>query len=119
MLRYNIKRILKARFITQPVGYLSKHGFSKPTAQRIVSGRTKNITTKQLEKLCLAFNCTPDDLMEWTPDNQTQLEQKPQLQQLIRSEPQGEFKDLLVNIPLNKMQDFTKEIEELKKRFTV
>jgi len=119
MLNYNIKRILKARLITQPVGYLSKHGFTKPTAQRLISGKTKNITTKQLEKLCLALNCTPNDLMDWTPDNEKQLEQKPSLQQLIHSETPNELSSLVENIPLNKLNDFTKEIEEVKKRYTV
>lgn len=117
MLTYNIKRILKARLITQPVGYLSKHGFTKPTAQRLISGKTKNITTKQLEKLCLAFNCTPNDLLDWTPDSEKLLEQKPSLQQLIRSDAPNELRNLVENIPLNKLNDFTKEIEEIKKRY--
>jgi DNA-binding Xre family transcriptional regulator len=117
MLTYNIKRILKARLITQPVGYLSRHGFTKPTAQRLISGKTKNITTKQLEKLCLAFNCTPNDLMDWTPDNEKQLEQKPSLHLLIHSDIPIELKEFVENIPLNKLNDFTKEIEEIKKRY--
>ena len=118
MLKYNLNRIIKTRMVQQPVGYLKQHGFPKQTAQRLLSGRFKILTTKQMEKLCLAFNCTPNDLIEWTQDDEKLLQQKPALQQLIRSEEPFGLTDIAKEIPFNKLKNFTREIEEIKKRYT-
>ncbi len=37
--------------------------------------RGENITIDMLEKICRALNCTPDDVMEFIPDEPAQKEQ--------------------------------------------
>ena len=68
MLTYNFDKIFKARGIDKPFTFLMKAGFSNTLASRVKNNRVKRLESKELERLCLALKCAPNDLMEWEPD---------------------------------------------------
>ncbi len=58
----NIVPILKIRKITTPFAYLLKLGISSASVNKMLSGKSVQINFKQLTSLCVALNCTPNDL---------------------------------------------------------
>lgn len=114
MLKYNLKRLITNRAVLQPVGYLKKFGITKQTASRIVGGRFATLKLSQLENLCIAFNCTPNDLFEYTPDDKIKTQNHP-LTTLIRNEQSKKVQEILNDIPIDKLSAFTNKIDELKK----
>lgn len=116
MLRFNFERIMKARGIDRPFSFLLKRGYSENTASRIVNNRLEQLNLKTVEKLCTLFNCTPNDLLEWTPGkSEAELESHP-LYPLMRRDKVGELTQLINSVPLEKLQQIEKIIlEEMKK----
>jgi|YelNatPaOPRAMG01_1025707.scaffolds.fasta_scaffold03198_11 DNA-binding Xre family transcriptional regulator len=115
MLKYNLDRIFLLRGIENPSVFLMKHGFKDFTAYRFVKKTFTSISPKHLEKLCLIFNCTPNDLMEWIPDStQTQFETTA-LRNLIRVSTNSNAAQLIKEVPIEKMEEFVHKIEEIKK----
>jgi DNA-binding Xre family transcriptional regulator len=68
MLYLNIKRVSILRNVPSVLQYLIKNGFSTAIANRIAKNADSNIKFKYLEKLCILFHCTPNDLIQWQPD---------------------------------------------------
>ena len=64
MLYLDLKRILRLRGITQPNKFITNLGFSPATARNILPNKVWRIN---LERFCLALNCTPNDLLQWQP----------------------------------------------------
>lgn len=53
---------------------------------RIVNDRTRQLKVKDVEKLCLILNCTPNDFFDWIPEkNDINMENHP-LNALKRSD---------------------------------
>lgn len=71
MLKYNLKIMFWNRGIRYPQAALVRAGFNRQTASRIVAGRFKSLDAQQIEKLCTVFKCLPNDLFEFTPDENT------------------------------------------------
>lgn len=113
MLKYNIKQISSNRQIKYPVGFLTKAGFTPQTASRIVNNKFTSLTPAQIEKLCLALHCTPNDLMQWSPDPKTESNNHP-MQALIRDEEDLQILNLTANIPIDKLKEFYTKANELK-----
>ncbi len=113
MLKYNFKRLFNEKGITQPVGYLTKHGFTKQTAARIAAQRFKDIRVSQLEKVCLALNCTPNDIFEWLPDEKHKNTNHP-LTKLIHTTVPEQVANLFKDVPIDKLPEFTQQIKQLK-----
>ncbi len=115
MLRYNFQRLFVKRGITRPIPFLMRSGFTRASASRIVTGRTRGISPRQLELLCNAFKCTPNDLMEWTPDKPEQLNESNRLISLIRNETVNfNFGAFTSEMPLDMLPEFVKRAEEIK-----
>lgn len=114
MLKLNLNKIFKTRGIENPVQFLTNKGYSKDNAYRIVKGIAKNLKLNQMEDFCRWFNCTPNDLMEWTPDKQEDISASPALTQLMAVKV-SDFVQLAKDIPMHKVPEFMKRIEELKK----
>ncbi len=69
MLFLNLQRIAEIKKIPNLQKFLIKNGFSPNVAHRISNRSDSNIKFAYLEKVCLLFNCTPNDLFEWEPIN--------------------------------------------------
>ncbi|WP_379962932.1 helix-turn-helix domain-containing protein [Epilithonimonas sp. UC225_85] len=75
--------ILTLRQITFPYAFLTKAGISGNSAQKMLNGEAVQINFRQLTALCLALNCTPNDLFarrDLQPSEGHQLNQLQDLQ---------------------------------------
>lgn len=109
MLKFNFKRVFKARGIEKPFTYLVKSGYSPSFANRVVNNRVKQMNVEHIEKLCTLLQCTPNDLLEWTPDKNTVTGQSHPLSPLQRIASDGQINRILYNIPVDRLS----EIEQL------
>jgi DNA-binding Xre family transcriptional regulator len=111
MLKFNFQRILKARGVEKTYTYLVQEGFSRNVAVRMNTGKLKSISLKELEKLCVKFNCTPNDLLEWVPDRYAgDIDMHP-LRELKRVDTSANIKALLSAIPISKLEEIESYIK--------
>ena len=116
MLTLNFSRIFKLRKIDRPFRFLVMLGLSENYASRIANSRVRNINVDQMERLCLIFNCTPNDLFDWTPDKKLSDPDSYSLADLWRKEKGEGMKELYQKLPLNKLIEIEALIsEQLKK----
>ncbi len=112
MLTFDFNRILKARGIENPTKFLIKNGFSPNTASKIVHNRHSSINLVQIEKLCLLLHSTPNDLINWTPNpGESNYENQP-LMTLLKSNTAFQLSKVINSIPLNKLSEIEKLINE-------
>jgi DNA-binding Xre family transcriptional regulator len=64
-LQFNPQRMLAARGIIHPVAWGIKLGFTPQLASDISKGNNGSIKWSQLETMCTALNCTPNDLFKF------------------------------------------------------
>lgn len=57
--------LVKERYGTETL-YLRNHGFSPTLVNKLKNN--KCVTTDTIIKLCDLLNCTPEDIMNYTPD---------------------------------------------------
>lgn len=114
MLKYNFERLFKMKGILKPAQFLIHAGFSKDAAYRIVNGKVSAFTPAQIEKLCLIFHCSPNDMMEWIPEDKVTINENHPLKKLIASK-EIDLRNIAKDIPINKIEDFAQKLEELKK----
>ncbi len=115
MLTLNLKEQFKLKSILQKQTYLRKFGFSMGESQNLASQKeTKRLTLVQLEKLCVAFNCTPNDLLNYTPSPNATIPKDHPLYSLKR-EPAPDIPEILQKLSADKLKELTKHIESLSK----
>ena len=73
MILYHLKDLImvKAASENRKITYAiieKETGVSKVTLSRMASKRGHKVKTDIIEKLCIYFNCTPDQLMTILPD---------------------------------------------------
>lgn len=69
MIRFKLKVMLAEREMTQR--QLSEaSGIRLPTINDIATGKTKAISVATLDKLCEVLNCTPNDILQYTRNEQ-------------------------------------------------
>ncbi|MBP1619151.1 MAG: hypothetical protein H6Q14_2978 [Bacteroidetes bacterium] len=117
MLRFNFDRLLKARGIDRAYSYFVKNGFGKGPAYRFSINKGTQLDLPTLERLCVLFRCTPNDLLEWKPDKGEGISEGHPLLSLYREEQQiVEMTKLLHSIPMEKMAEIQNLIRgELEK----
>ncbi len=86
MIIINFKRIFKIKGINKPFTYLTSVGFSGNFASKVKNNRVRRLELKELEKLCLLLNCTPNDLYEWVPDDDIQVAEDHELHKIRKSD---------------------------------
>jgi len=109
MLRYNFTRIFKAKAIDRPFTFLKKAGFSESFASKVKNNNVYRLHVDLLERLCISIGCTPNDIMEWSPKNNSSLKPEHPLNELRRSEKLFDLTTALNSLPLSKLE----EIEQL------
>lgn len=89
-------------------------GFAPATARNFLGYGVRRITFEHLEQLCLALNCTPNDLLEWKPaDSQATAE----AQALIKlKRDQEDLQKLLGSVPMEQIEQAFGIIQELKNK---
>lgn len=109
---YNFNRIFKARGIETPFTYLRKAGFSDHLASKIVNNRIKYIQLGSIERFCLLMKCTPNDIMEWIPDDNADYESDHPMNIIKSNDDDIDIIKLINSVPLGKLPEIEKMIEE-------
>ena len=67
MLEFNLKRIVALKGLKEARTACEDAGISAQVFRRMLEKKTFKATAEQLERLCLALKCTPNDIYQWTP----------------------------------------------------
>ncbi|MDX9848120.1 MAG: helix-turn-helix transcriptional regulator [Tenuifilaceae bacterium] len=100
MLSYNFERMFKARGIERPFTYLRKAGFSDRFASKIKQGNVRRLDLEEIERLCILFRCTPNDLYEWTPNPDNQIDENHPLNEIRKTDKILNITQTLNAVPL-------------------
>jgi DNA-binding Xre family transcriptional regulator len=114
MLKFNLKRVLKIKGVTNPSMYLFKAGFKRQIAHRIATDKFKNLTPEQIELLCFNLECTPNDLFEFTPTNTKYDYTAHPLSALKRETEPPDLRNITLGIPIDKMDEFNSMVSKAK-----
>ena len=111
MLRINLTRIFSALGVHHPTRFLKEKGYKPSTAQRLAAMNHSRFRLCDLEELCLKLSCTPNDVLEWVPDDQQHEHMDTPLQQL-RIKRDGYFDDLLSKLSYNDRKELQLLMEQ-------
>ena len=104
MLQINLQRVCKVRGIDKPMQYMQSRGISLSTATRALKGEYENFSMLTIERLCLIFHCTPNDLLEWKPSQNSTLPESEPLFTLRREEKVAGMSQLINSVSLDKLE---------------
>ncbi len=65
MLYFNFARVFRLQGINKPFSHLVSKGYSEAYATRMTNNKVMEINCDRLEKFCLEFNCTPNDIFDF------------------------------------------------------
>lgn len=112
MIKFNFQRIFNGKGIEKPFSYLISKGYSRNMATRINTGKLKTMNLKDVERFCLMFECTPNDLLEWMPEKFAGDASKHPLSGLVRVDSGVNIKAILNAIPIAQLEEIEKIIRE-------
>lgn len=113
MLKLNLERLFTLYNVTKPVGFLMSKGFTGQTAARLINGTARTLKPSQIEALCYAFKCTPNDLFEWKPSDSMNHPEEHPLHELIRPEAPSITK-ILAKYSAAELEKLAKQIDGMK-----
>lgn len=111
MLAFNFKRIFLIKGIKYPVTWLMQRGFSDKFASGVVNDRYKRMNLADVERLCYAFQCTPNDLLEWTPNETDEDVASHFMAALYREDKVMDLTKTLNAVPYDKLIEIEKLIQ--------
>jgi len=114
MLSFNLPRILKIKGIDKPFSHFMNLGYSRGTASKMSQNTLNTFTPAKLERYCIEFNCTPNDLYEYKPSTKNPLHKDHPLMALVREEKTAEINALLHDLPMEKIRELAHLIKEEK-----
>ena len=115
MLTFSPKNIFLLRGIEKTTRFLVNLGMDYSTASRFLKSESQFVKIKDIEKLCIALNCSPNDLFEWKPDNKTILPETHSLNALNRGDKVQKLRQTMKDLPADKLIEIENLLEELKK----
>lgn len=116
MLVYNFKRHFLSRGVKFPVSWLMQRGFSDKFASGVANERYRKMSLSDLERLCYVFQCTPNDLLEWTPNKTDEDVKSHFMAPLFRGQKVMDLTKTLNSVPFDKLLEIEKLIQaELEK----
>ena len=111
MLNLNLRPIFQARGIERPYTYLVKAGISRATAHNILNSKTRIFRLDHIELLCRVLICEPNDLLAYTPDPGSPLQDTHPLNNLIQDDTSKPgIKQSFANIPYKELKEITKQL---------
>lgn len=105
--------MMRLRGIDSHYHLMLKLGFVPSTARAFLKGEMVLIKLEQLEKLCVALNCTPNDLLEWQPDASQNVSETHSMNSLKKT-PERDLPKLLSEIPADKLEQILDVLQDLK-----
>ena len=118
MLSFNFSKLFTARGIDRPSRYLIAQGLSPNFATKVAFSRFVRIDLKTLERLCVLFNCTPNDLLEWAPEGKDKAGPEHPLYPLRQRDEEKVMKltQMINSIPLDNLDEVQQAVEGIKGR---
>lgn len=113
MLMLNLKKVLRLRGVEKHYNFLVELGFVPATARVLLQGGSSVIKYESLERLCVALNCTPNDLFEWTPETAHNVAATHSLNSMKKTD-EPDVSELLGEIPLEKFGQIREILQNLK-----
>ncbi len=83
-------------------------------ASQLINNKLAAIKPAVIEKLCVHLNCTPNDLMEWIPEENTNTQNHPLESLMLKQLPQ-QIQNIMQDIPVSKLKEFENKMLEVKK----
>ena len=114
MLILDLNKLFKIRGINKKMSYLMQKGFTHSKAQSLTSGRFKTIKVKDIEKLCLTFNCTPNDLFTYLSEEANPLPADSALNAFLHS-PVLDVSSVLKDVTIQEASELLDQLQKLKK----
>jgi DNA-binding Xre family transcriptional regulator len=112
MLYFNLKPIFAARQIEKPYSFLVKIGIAPHTAHKILNNNTHVMRLDNLELICKALYCEPNELLAYKPDNQNPISKNHPLNKLIPTYNDDNWQQQLKTMPLEKLKELTKILNQ-------
>ena len=116
MLIFNLPRLLKIKGITKPFSYFMSIGYSRGTASKMAQNRERGFTFDKLERYCIDFNCTPNDLFDFYPNTSKPLPIDHPLLQLKREDNTAVINALLHELPYEKIKELAELVQKEKEK---
>ncbi len=114
MLSFRPGRVFHLRDVKNPVTFMMKNGINRSTASNLFRGQVTFIRLEHLERLCLLLRCTPNDLLQWTPDKSHAPDAEHPLNSLKREAAARNLAEIVKDFPLDKLDKIEAILEELK-----
>lgn len=113
MIRLNLNRIARQKGIVRPYTSLRALGISHGMASHYLAGLHKVLKLADIEKICLAWHCSPNDMLEWTQtEHDAALPAHHPLEVLHRTNPSANINQLLLNASLQKLEEVERLLKE-------
>ena len=103
MLLFNPKKVFALRGIQKTTNYLVTMGFSYVKASSFLKSKSQFVKIKDIERLCVALNCTPNDLFEWKADNNAVLPENHSLNALDKGGQTKNLQQMIKDVPSDKL----------------
>ncbi len=113
MLTLYLSPLLNARGIERPFAWLRKQGFTHNTAHRLLK-QPVVMNLAYLEKLCSLLQCTPNDLLLFTPSAHTPLPAAHPLNGLVKKAEKENVAQQLRSLPLPQLDKVLDLIHQLQ-----
>jgi DNA-binding Xre family transcriptional regulator len=104
MIRLRIAELCREKGIKPPLAALKKAGISAIKGRQYLAAKTNRLMVDDSEKLCRLLRCTPNDLLEWTPDNAAEDYAENPLQ-AIRKKPSINIEEKLKSMTLEEVRE--------------
>lgn len=114
MLQLRVRFLLDSKGIPNPYNYLIRIGFTPNIATRILNRKMEHIRISQINRLCTALICTPDDLFEWTPGKDETLSPDHPLQALIRNDTPFNIIGKISHLSMDQLKEVEQFISKIK-----
>lgn len=111
MLKLSLVRALQLRGVKNHKQFLNDLNFASSSVKGFLNETAAQIKYEQLEALCVALNCTPNDLFEWQPDEKRQIQPNHSLNRLKKKN----LAQMLNDIPLEKFEQIDVLFDEQQK----
>ena len=116
MLTFNLPRLLKIKGITKPFSYFMSIGYSRGTASKMAQNLERGFTFDKLERYCIDFNCTPNDLFDFYPNTSKSLPDNHPFFQLKREDNTAAINALLHELPYEKIKELAELVQKEKQK---
>ncbi len=110
----NIQHICAVKNIDRPFTFLRKAGFTHNTASMLANNQITSINLAHIERLCIIFNCTPNDLFDYKITQPVEQLKGNPLTAIIKNQQPVNFNELVRNLPLDKLKEIEEEIKKRK-----